>query len=101
MRRRTFLGLAGAAAAFPRVALGQQSKVPRVAWLSIPVNPIYERALVEGLSGLGYIDGQTIAVEVNTAPVNADLPEYVRRIVTSEPAVIVPYGLAPALAAKT
>jgi ABC-type uncharacterized transport system substrate-binding protein len=68
MRRREFITLLGAFA-LPLAARAQQptKKIPRVGVLwhagSAEEEAIYLGALVEGLKGLGYIDGKTIALE--------------------------------------
>jgi putative ABC transport system substrate-binding protein len=68
MRRREFIALLGAVT-LPFAARAQQStkKIPRVGVLwhagSAEEEAIYLAALEEGLRGLGYIDGKTIALE--------------------------------------
>ena len=68
MRRREFITLLGAFA-LPLAARAQQptKKIPRVGVLwhagSAEEEAIYLGALTEGLKGLGYIDGKTIALE--------------------------------------
>ena len=68
MRRREFITLLGAFA-LPLAARAQQptKKTPRVGVLwhagSAEEEAIYLGALLEGLTGLGYIDGKTIALE--------------------------------------
>ena len=68
MRRREFITLLGVFA-LPLAARAQQStkKTPRVGVLwhagSAEEEAIYLGALLEGLTGLGYIDGKTIALE--------------------------------------
>ena len=68
MRRREFITLLGALT-LPLAARAQQptKKIPRVGVLwhagSAEEEAIYLGALVEGLKGLGYIDGKTIALE--------------------------------------
>ena len=68
MRRRDFITLLGAFA-LPLAARAQQptKKIPRVGVLwhagSAEEEAIYLGALMEGLKGLGYIDGKTIALE--------------------------------------
>src|SRR2546423_3876353 len=69
MGRRQFITLVGgAAAAWPLAALAQLSKkTPRVGVLwhagSAEEEAIYLGAFLEGLKGLGYIDGKTISLE--------------------------------------
>jgi len=64
-RRRTFITLlGGAAAAWPLVARAQQArKVPVVGFLNPGFRSGVWTALIEGLSDIGYVDGQTIKIE--------------------------------------
>ena len=68
MQRRQFIALIGAAAAWPLTARGQpRAKTPKIGVLwhagSAEEEAIYLGELRNGLSGLGYIDGKTIALE--------------------------------------
>jgi putative tryptophan/tyrosine transport system substrate-binding protein len=69
MRRREFITLiGGAAAAWPQAVLAQQTeKIPRIGVLwhagSAEEEGPYFRGLIEGLKGLGYIDGRNIILE--------------------------------------
>ena len=68
MRRREFiLALGGAAAAWPLKGHAQQSqKVPRIGVLlpgTAASFALRTKAFIEGLRELGYIDGQTVAIE--------------------------------------
>jgi putative tryptophan/tyrosine transport system substrate-binding protein len=68
MRRREFITLlGGAAAAWPLAARAQQPrKVPRIGVLlpgTAASFALRAKAFVEGLRELGYVDGQTIAIE--------------------------------------
>jgi putative ABC transport system substrate-binding protein len=73
MRRRDFLALAGAAAVFPRAALGQQvAKVPRIAFLhpTVPIQQMSETsasrdvaAFLKELRRLGFVEGSTAVIE--------------------------------------
>jgi putative ABC transport system substrate-binding protein len=95
------LTLAGAAAAFPRVALAQESaKVPRVAWLSTALPPAYPRAFRQGLEELGYIEGRTIVVEAFTANTTSDFATFAASAVADRFDVIVTYGTPATAAAK-
>jgi hypothetical protein len=72
MRRREFLGLVGAAAAFyPVGVLGQRMR-SRLGILSIN-SPDSEAhfigAFKEALQGLGYIDGRTIDIDYRAAAI--------------------------------
>jgi putative ABC transport system substrate-binding protein len=78
MRRREFITFIGGAAVFwPLTALAQQSrKIPRIGVLwhagSAEEEAIYLGALRQGLSDLGYVEGQNIVLE-NRFP--AEIPE--------------------------
>jgi putative ABC transport system substrate-binding protein len=70
MQRRAFITLLGgaAAAAWPQAALAQQTgKIPRIGVLwhagSAEEEGPYFRGLIEGLRGLGYVDGRNIILE--------------------------------------
>ena len=69
MRRREFITLiAGAAAAWPLTARGQPAKkIPKVGVLwhagSAEEEAIYLRALNQGFSNLGYVEGKSIVLE--------------------------------------
>jgi putative tryptophan/tyrosine transport system substrate-binding protein len=68
MRRRQFITVLCVVAAWPLSALAQQrTKVPRVGVLwhagSADEEAVYLTALLKGFSGLGYVDGKTIALE--------------------------------------
>src|SRR3974377_674185 len=66
MRRRDFITLLGTAAAWPLAARAQQpAKVPRVGILSPAASETAGTltAFREGIRDLGYIEGQTIALD--------------------------------------
>src|ERR1700704_641430 len=75
MKRRDFVALLGgaaaASAALPLSARAQTpAKIPRIAYIATANTAMGGRmaaALRQGLSELGYIDGQTIAIEVRVA----------------------------------
>ena len=66
MRRRDFIGLAGAAAAFPLAARAQQpSRVWRVGFLArVPPTWAMLKAFTAGLRENGLIEGQNLAMQV-------------------------------------
>ena len=89
MRRRDFIALAGAAAAFPRAAFAQQAaKLPRVAFLDVPRSKAQTDGFFQGLADRGYIDGKNVVIEMFIAPTTADLPAVAAKAVASAPAVI-------------
>src|SRR5690348_14801481 len=89
MRRRHFLALAGAAAAFPRVALSQQAtKVWRIAIVANSLTDAGRQAMSDGLSDLGYVEGRTISIQIFNAPTIATVAIYAAQAVASKPDVI-------------
>ena len=77
MKRRHFLGILGAAAAWPRVALAQQAggrPVPVVGFLgfaSPAIDAAVHQPFRKALADLGYVEGRSIIVEIRTA--NGDI----------------------------
>ena len=64
MRRRKFITLlGGAAAAWPLAARAQQTKVPRVGFLSQSARTGMGEPFRAGLQELGWIDGHNVAIE--------------------------------------
>src|SRR5262249_42897120 len=77
MRRRDFvLRLAGTAAAWPLALHAQETKkIPRLCFLTFDPGSsqsIRFKPFFEGLSELGYVDGQTIAIEFLSAEGQGD-----------------------------
>jgi len=71
MKRREFIALFGSVAAWPRAAPAQQSKrIPRLCFLTFDPGSLQTTrfaAFFEGLRDLGYVDGQTIAIDYLSA----------------------------------
>jgi putative tryptophan/tyrosine transport system substrate-binding protein len=73
MRRRKFIALLGGAAAWPLAARAQPPKnVPRLCFLDFMLDPGTSRSkrfdgFFQGLNELGYVDGQTIAIDYLSA----------------------------------
>ena len=89
MRRRDFVALAGAAAAFPRLALAQQAaKVPRIAILSTPLPPLAYDFIAQGLAQHGYADGSNVIVERFIAATTDELSSFAAMAVAGRPDVI-------------
>ena len=106
MKRREFIALLGGAiAAWP---LGVQAQVPpkisRIGYIAGGGGSMAERmvdALRQGLSELGYIDGQTIIVEFRSAEGRSErIPELVSELVGLKVDVLVTASSPGALAAK-
>ena len=70
MKRRQFISFLGSAVAgWPISVLGAQGKIPRVAvlFLGYPDPSIFEKGFRDGLSNLGYAEGQSIELIVRSA----------------------------------
>jgi ABC-type uncharacterized transport system substrate-binding protein len=107
MRRRDFVALlGGAVAAWPLAARGQQSrKVPRIGVLlpgTATSFALRTKAFLEGLRDLGYVDGQTIAIEWKWGQDRVEgLPALAAELVGRNVDVIVTGGTPAAKALKT
>ena len=104
MKRREFITLVGgAASAWPLAARAQQSKVARIGALYIGLADAesFKKELREGLSEVGYVEGQNIAFEFRSAEGKLDrLPELASELVRLKVDVIVALYVPCALAAK-
>lgn len=105
MKRRDFLTVVGAAAAWPLHAQAQQpQKMRQVGFLSGGVRPpkgVVPAALSETLQALGHIEGQTVAYEARYAAGKLEtLPALAAELVQRKVDVIVTVGFRAALAAK-
>jgi putative tryptophan/tyrosine transport system substrate-binding protein len=102
MRRRAFISLLGAAAAWPLGARAQQA-IPVVGFLSAPSPAPYARyvaAVHQGLKEAGFVEGQNVSFEYRWAEGHYDrLPTMAMELVDRHVAVIVPIGGAPATVA--
>jgi ABC-type uncharacterized transport system substrate-binding protein len=104
MKRREFITLIGGAAmAWPLAARAQPPKVARIGVLYIGLADAesFKKELREGLSELGYIEGQNIAFEFRSAEEKLDrLPELASELVRLKVDLIVALYVPCALAAK-
>jgi putative tryptophan/tyrosine transport system substrate-binding protein len=102
VRRRAFISLLGAAAAWPLGARAQQA-IPVVGFLSAPSPAPYARyvaAVHQGLKEAGFVEGQNVSFEYRWAEGHYDrLPTMAMELVDRHVAVIVPIGGAPATVA--
>jgi putative ABC transport system substrate-binding protein len=99
MDRRTFIGLTGSLLAAPLAAKGQQAtKSPRVG-VFVPGSPSGDQfqqlrqAFVRGLRDLGWIDGQTVVIEMRWGEGRIDeFPRIASELVARPVDVIVAWG---------
>lgn len=95
MRRRELIAALGGTAGWPIVARGQQPKViPRLCFITFDPGTLRTRsprydAFFEGLSELGYVDGQTIAIDyLSTDGRNEQYPALVGECLSHKPNII-------------
>jgi putative tryptophan/tyrosine transport system substrate-binding protein len=106
MRRREFIALAGATAAWPLAARAQQAadKLPLIAVLIAGSEAAYRRDLESfrgGMRQLGYSDGENIRYEYRFADGDLErLPGLAADLVRRNPDVIVSSPLSAHLAAN-
>jgi putative ABC transport system substrate-binding protein len=102
MNRRDVIAAAGAAALAPTAILAQQRKMATVALLLGGTLAEFQIVVFrQGLRDLGYVEGQSIRVEIRSAADDAQrLPELAAALVRDKVDVIVPFGTNAALAAK-
>jgi len=103
MKRRTFVGLIGGAAALWPFAAKTQGKVPVIGYLHF-ATPDYQPAaasFLKGLSEAGYIEGRNFSVEYRWAEGHYDrLPAMASELVARDVDLIAAFGPPPAKAAK-
>ena len=104
MRRRAFLGLAGAATVWPLFARAQTSGPAVVGFLSASyagAEPHLVDAVRRGLQQVGFVEGQNLTLEFRYADTQFDrLPALAAELVTRPVAAIICSGNLAALAAK-
>src|SRR5712692_6136331 len=100
MRRRDIIAsLAAMAVAFPFALRAQQKAMPVIGYLSgVAPGPSSLAALRQGLSEIGYVDGQNLAIEYRFAENHADrLPSLAADLVGRKVNLIVASGGLPSV----
>jgi len=106
MRRREFITLIGSAAlTLPHATLAQAPpKIPRVGWIAggpLQTNKHVFEAFRQGLRDLGYVEGQTIALEPRSADGHMErMPGLVDELIRLKIDVLIVTNSPAALAAK-
>lgn len=103
MNRREWIAAVGGAAAWPFAARAQKPAMPVIGFLGASAAQPYEQfsaAIRQGLSEVGYLEGQNVTIEYRWADGHYDrLPALAADLVDRKVSVIVPIGGAPATVA--
>jgi hypothetical protein len=101
MRRREFMALAGAAAAWPLAARAQQAPIHRLGFLRDgPPPPSFMEGFRRGLREFGYVEDQNITIHYGLADGPEKLAEAAAELVDLNVDIIIASGTPPVVAAK-
>jgi ABC-type uncharacterized transport system substrate-binding protein len=105
MKRRTFIAVVGSAAAWPVVARAQQRPMPVIGYLyggTLDGSSYMVAAFRKGLSEMGYVEGQNVAIEYRFADNDSNrLPQLAADLVRRRVSIIAtPLSTPSAAAAK-
>src|SRR5450631_3651385 len=101
MNRREFITLAGATAAFPRVARAQQAtKVPHIVVVGLATTAATFQILTQALADAGYIDGKTASIEFFNPQTAAETDANVDQALARKPDLIITFSTPAPLALK-
>jgi putative ABC transport system substrate-binding protein len=104
MKRREFIALLGVAAAWPLAARAQQPKPPTIGYFGATAAAAEKSrtgAFVQRLGELGWIEGQTVAIEYRWAESQTErFPEIAAELVQHRVDIIVATSIAAVLACK-
>ena len=102
MKRREFIAAVGGAAAWPLGVSAQQAgKVNRIGFLRVGFPPpSFIEPFRKGLRDLGYVEGQSVAIEYGLALTVAELPDTAAELIRREVDVLVASGTPSVLAAR-
>jgi putative tryptophan/tyrosine transport system substrate-binding protein len=101
MRRRAFIAALGSTVVMPFAARAQQRPIPLIGYLDGSGLPRWFEAFQRGLNELGYVQGQTIAVEQRSAVGQSErLPELAVQLARLQPRIIVASGSPATVAAR-
>jgi len=101
VRRREFIHLLGAAAAWPLATRAQQGSVYRLGFLrNGPPPQSFMEGLRRGLRELGYIEGRNITIHYGLADGPEKLPQAAAELINVKVDVIIASGTPPVVAAK-
>src|SRR6516162_3417891 len=102
LKRREFITLVGAAAAWPIVARAQQPAMPVIGFLtnSAGLQANNFAAFRKGLSEMGFVEGRNVSLDIRATEQYDQFPAFARELVNRRVAAIFAFSLTAATAAK-